>query len=187
MSRLQDNLIELYPGDVFCSRLMPDHNDGIIKRTGTRILNSSILLFQKIWSTDGEARYCHAGIILNKDGDTLEALGTVRRQNIFQDYDNAALLIGRHIKMNRYAFIRGYKAIAPHEGEIYPAWRLLLHMVPPLARFIHPLGKPVCSEYQGKFLNGCGFPGFEHYMGLTPDTTADRIIKWREFLVVYEA
>jgi len=165
-------------GDFFCSANIAGE-DTFLSRHITRV--------ERWWSKDNEAIYGHSGIIINSDGTTMEALLTIKRQNIYKDYLGTRVLIGRHIGMNKLRFEKAYAAIRNYEGKWYPGWRLAFFLFcPPLAKYIHYSGMPVCSEFAGFFGNIADLEEFKTYWGLNPDDLADMIRKWDCFNIVYE-
>jgi hypothetical protein len=165
--------IELKPGDLFCTR-------------NPMALGRAICGVQKWYSADNKAEYSHAGIIISAKGMTLEALWTVKRQNIFTAYKGTKVLICRHELMDQEAYWKGYNAVVKHIGQVYPFWRLAFALYPPVAKYINFLDRLVCSELVGKFYSTAGIPGFEYYHGLTPDHIADRGKNFEGFINVYE-
>jgi hypothetical protein len=153
--------IELRPGDIFCSR-------------NPMALGRIICAVERWYSKDNQAEYSHAGIITSAGGMTLEALWTVKPQNIFIAYKDTKVLICRHELMTDEAYWKGYNAIRQHIGQVYPFWRLGFALYPPFAKYINFLERLVCSEITGKFYSAAGIPGWECYHGLTPDDIADR-------------
>lgn len=159
----------LKPGDIFC---VTDRKS---------LVSKAINAWQFLHAADRESTYSHAGVITSRNGDTFEALyDGIRRANLFGQYAGKPIIIGRHIHMTAERFMDGMERIAHLENKTYPYWRLLLHTVPILSRFVHPSNRPVCSELQWMFL------GIEPWWGVTPDMAADRIRQWRMFDVLYE-
>jgi len=85
------------------------------------------------------------------------------------------------------------------EGRIYPAWRLLLHIIPPIARRTSWGGKfLVCSEIYAKYLYivhiengwtdryGYKWPRHKHFTGANPDMLCDEAHRWSGYRVVFE-
>lgn len=167
------NAIELQPGDLFCSR-------------NPMALGRAICGVEKWYSVDNRAEYSHTGIITNAQGMTLEALWTVKAQNIFTAYKGTKVLICRHELMDSESYWKGYNAVRKHIGQVYPFWRLIFALYPPAAKYINFLDRLVCSELVGKFYSIAGIPGWEYYHGLTPDNLADRGRRWEGFSIVYE-
>ena len=164
--------MKLQPGDIFCSK-------------NPMALGRAINAVQAFWARDNSSEYSHAGIILNKQGTTYEALWTVRSQYLREAYGGSKVLIGRHRRMDLKKFARGIKYIAHHTGQFYPFWRLPLHLIPPCARMLSFTDRLVCSELTKKFLVGaviCELP----YAGETPDGIADMIKKFDAWDVVFE-
>lgn len=128
---------------------------------------------QCVWSLDSDAPYNHVGIVCHPDGRTIEARWRVGAFNV-RDYHGKQILIARHREMNTAAYLEGYLAIKPEIGRLYPFHRLLLFLVPPLAK-ISLLGRGVCSELTAKFMAGAGFGNVVY--GITPDNLVDL---WRE-------
>ncbi|MCP4627319.1 MAG: hypothetical protein GY850_27970, partial [bacterium] len=156
----------LKPGDIFCSK-------------NPMALGKAIAAVETFWSADNHAQYGHAGIITSQTGNTLEALWTVKSQNLWKAYKGSKVLIGRNVDMGPSLFKHGMEGIRKHKGQLYPFWRLALCIVPPLSKYLKFSGKLVCSELTGKFLYEAGFSAWEQYHGLTPDHVADRIRRWK--------
>lgn len=163
--------IDLKAGDIFLTR-------------NPMWLGRAINTVQAFWASDNKSEYSHAGIILDRKGTTLEALWTVRSQNIYEAYDGTKVLIGRHEQMNPERFERGFKAVSGHQGQRYPFHRLAFHLLPPLAKYISSGRFLVCSEHAGKFFWGAGLIGF--YKGRNPDHLADMVRRWKAWEIVYE-
>lgn len=149
----------------------------------SRIINSA----QRFWSADGQAEYSHAGIILNPSGDTFESMRTIKIGHI-DAYVGQKMLIGRAIYPTEGAHGRGIvKVCLDHKGQIYPFWRLFLHLVPPLAKYVSSGKFPVCSELVTKkeIVSGVK-PWGNRWAGRNPDHIADAIRRWDSYEVVYE-
>lgn len=165
---------ELRAGDVFATR-------------NPQGLGAAINVAQKFWSADGESRLGHAGIIQNRYGLTLEARWTITEVDLFEQYAGAEVVIARPIEAD---FSRVMVALdrlrREHLGQWYPAWRLLLHLVPPLARKISAGGRfVVCSELVAKFLYKIGVR-HKQYMGTNPDTLVDEWRHWKNYTIIFE-
>lgn len=169
----------IFPGDVFCV-------DG-----GDKVVPAAIRLVERIWSKDGKAQYNHAGIITSASGDTFEAVaGTVSARHLDR-YRGKEMLIARPVMTVTGAHItqsakqRAMEVcIRDHDGQVYPAWRLLLHMVPVLGkigcgRFL------VCSELTEKYLSMIHADD-RMILGINPDDLADAFQMWWNFKKVYE-
>ena len=77
----------------------------------------------------------------------------------------------------------GLKAVQEDVGKCYPVFRLVLFLIPPLAKF--PLfGRGVCSEQTAKFLKGAGFGNVVY--GVTPDNLADLWRESKSMDIIYE-
>lgn len=158
-------------------------------------LGRIITFSQKIKAIDNEATYSHAGIIINEDGTTLEALWTVKSQNLWQAYQGQHILIVRNKYMSNSVFTAGYNKIKKHIGQIYPFHRLVFHLLG-IAKFIH-WRRLVCSELVAKFEAGCAeylsqtlgldSKGFlRNWYGVNPDHLADRWLLSKYYDVVYQ-
>lgn len=137
------------------------------------------------WSSDNTSLYNHAGIILSKAGDTFEALRRLEEYNLSR-YEGRAVMIVRPegSELAKKATIETLEKI--HRGQIYPAWRLPLHLFPPLARRISYNGKwVVCSELVAKYLYLLG-RRHPYFTGTTPDRLADEWRYWKGFTTVYQ-
>lgn len=164
-------LIELKPGDVFCTR-------------NPMWMGRAINTIQKFISVDGKSEYSHAGLILDRFGTTFEALWTNHKQNLFKAYAGKEIIIGRHKEMTYAAFLNGWEGIKKYEGKLYAGHRLLFFLLcPPLAKYFS-LGLGVCSELTAKHWYKAGVIAF--WKGVYPDYLSDMIRNWREIEVVYE-
>lgn len=167
-------LIHLQPGDVFASR-------------NPQGLGKAICLAESLKSADGEAEYGHTGIITNSMGGTIEAVWSIREQNLFKEYKGMKVLVARWGGMDLKAYEEGYNSIKKQIGRMYPYHRLFLHMIG-LARFLHFFNTPVCSELTAMFLINAGAITLEgkECWGATPDNLVDewRISKY--FDVIWE-
>lgn len=161
----------LKPGDIFCSESL-------------WIIGRAINAVQAWWAKDSQSRYSHAGIIIDPEGLTLEAMWRVRSQKLLTAYSGRRVLIGRHENMDMRHFLTGIDAVIDQYGDLYPLHRLLLFLVPPLARRVNVAGWTVCSEYTAKFLHAGGM--MDYWSGVNPDDLADMIRNWRNWSIVYE-
>lgn len=153
--------------------------DIVLSRNPMR-LGLAINAVQKFWSVDDASKYSHALIIVNEIGTTLEALWTVKNQNLFEDYKDAELIIGRNSKLN---VEQGLAGISKHKGQWYPFYRLLFMLVPPVGKYLH-FGRLVCSELVCKFLNKAGLDIEWH--GKNPDNIHDMMKNGRDWEIIFE-
>lgn len=172
-------MINLQVGDVFCIR-------------GKGAIAATIRAAEWLLSKDNEAVYGHAGIITSTDGDTLEALLTVRN-------DNLKRCIGQQVLIARPTHTRRMqKVISPaskeiaiklvsnrHLGRLYPVWRLPLHFIPWVAKLGATGEWLVCSELVAYYLSLMEAIG-PTYAGINPDDLADIYRCWRNFDVKFE-
>lgn len=147
------------------------------------VLGRMINAVQKFHSPDNESTYTHAGIIISDQGHTFESLWKIRRNHI-REYAGSKLIIGRHVKMNLTLFSKGWVVVRQHDGQMYPFWRLPLHLYRPLAKYISTGNFPVCSELACKFMVSCGL--MDYWKGRNPDDVADMIRKWKDYEIIYE-
>ena len=146
-----------------------------------------INFLQCFWAKDNESKYSHAGLILDSDGTTLEALnkGTLESQNLFEIYQGQQIIIARYNNLtpeiHKVALVALKKEFG---GEGYPFYRLLLHIFPPLAK-LHFLGRGVCSEVVAYYLWQV-MGRHKWWASTNPDTLADEWVRWRAYTVVYE-
>lgn len=154
-------------------------------------LGCLINLVQSAKSVDNHSEYTHTGIITDPYGATLEALWTVKAQNIWEAYAGQKVLIVRNVNMTLPVYAAGIAKIQKHLGQWYPVPRLLLHLVG-LAKWIH-WNKVVCSELTAKFEAGCaeyrkdremGF--MRNWYGVNPDNLVDRWKISRYYETVFE-
>ena len=162
-------IVQLKKGDIFVTRFQ------------SGLLGKGISWFERFWASDDEAKFSHAGFLIDPKGETFEALTKIKRWHLAH-YNNASVRVGRHVKMDDNLFECGWLNVKSEEGDTYPYWRLLLHMFPPLARRVATGEFMVCSELTAKFLmESVGFP---QWKGVNPDYLADAILRWDIFDVV---
>jgi len=162
--------LDIRPGDIFCT-------------TDPRWIGPITNAVQAFWDPDGKSKYSHSGIIYDENGVTSEALWTIRKNHL-RKYIGKPVIIGRHKDMTGNLFWQAYRQIQSQEGTWYPFHRLFLHMLPPLAKYIHFTGIPVCSEWASKLLVKSNL--MEHWAGITPNYLADMMIMWDDWTVLYE-
>ena len=164
--------IKLKPGDIFLTR-------------NPMALGKAINWIQRIKSNDNESIYSHAGIITTESGMTLEALWTIKSQNLFEAYRGAKVMIGRHADMTKDHYLMGIKAVRPFTGRIYPFHRLFFHLIPGASKYINSGRFLVCSELVDKFLFESGVER-RWYRGRNPDHIADMVRDWKKWETVFE-
>jgi len=155
-------------------------------------LGIAINFVQKTKAVDNEAEYTHTGIITDAYGATLEALWTIKTQNLWAAYKGEKVLIVRNVGMTIETYIAGFCKIKEHIGQWYPALRLLLHLIG-TAKWIH-WDRVVCSELTAKFEAGCAeyigpdkAAGFmRNWYGVNPDNLVDRWQISRYYEIVFE-
>ena len=171
-------MTDLQPGDVFAT-LNP------------RLVGRMIRAVTQWWSKDGQSEFGHAGIIVNANGTTIEALWHTQ-------YNHLDKYIGKNIIIARPTHTLAGKEISPdmHEAALaqivkdhlqqhYPWWRIPFHLIPPLARLWASGNHLVCSELVAKYLCLIGARG-NVYVGINPDDLADNWTYWRNFEVLYK-
>lgn len=168
--------VTLKRGDVFCV----SGNMGLI--------SSVIKIVQRFWSTDDDADYAHAGIILGESGLTLEALWTVSMSNLTA-YKGKQVIIARPVLTLQGAPVTNTEGAIEealsHLGCGYPVWRLMLNLIPPLGKYVSSGKFLVCSELQAFYLYHCGVRP-KPYTGVNPDTLADEYRRWKAYDVIFE-
>ena len=165
-------MIELRPGDFFCVE-------------NPAFLGRAILLIERFWAKDNEARFSHAGIVIDTAGGTIEALWRIRPGRIDQ-YAGKNIIVGRWKPMTPERFQKGLDSVQDDIGRFYPFWRLPLFLIPGAAKWIS-IGKfTVCSELVCKFLLGAGFREVGGWKGQEPDDVADMIERWRSVELVFQ-
>ena len=157
------------PGDIFLT-------------SNSQILDTLIIFFQKLWAKDGKAKYSHAGIITDRLGNTFESLWKVRSRNINKACKGEKLLVARHKNMGILFENAFLKIHDEYNNDRYPIYRLVFHMIPPLARL--STNKVVCSELVAKFLMYCGL--IEYYNGVNPDDLHDYFKIAKGWNIVFE-
>jgi len=172
--------IEIKRGDVFCSS-----NPSV----GVGLLINAV---QWLWSRDGSSTYSHSGVIISDDGQTLEALPKkVESQDFLKAYSGDMVLVARPIarKASNVPTIdtdidNGLRDVLKQKGNIYPWWRIPMHIIPPLAK-IMIFKRMVCSELVAYYLYKAG-SRHDGYKGTNPDTLADEWRNWNNFDIIFE-
>lgn len=152
-------------------------------------LGRIIVWMERSKSLDNEAKYSHAGLIVSSNGDTFEALQTIRNASLFKDYRGKGILIARYREMTDDRFRVAYdKLYSKHNGQKYPFYRLFQHLFG-LAKVIHQ-NHVVCSELVAKFLNYIcrddNIYDFNHWYGFNPDNLHDIYKRWKNFDIIFE-
>ena len=160
---------ELQPGDMFLVA-----SPGFI----SRMINA----VQKFWASDNQAKYSHAGIILNDTGEVFEAVGKGITQGDLYHYAGKPVMIARHSYMDPSLFQAAFKMVQRRRGSPYPIHRLFLHLFPPLAKL--GFGMVVCSELVAEFL--CFANIMPYWAGVKPDDLAEMFRRWKGFEIVFE-
>ena len=140
---------------------------------------------QKWNSKDKQSVYSHSGIIMNPDGDIIEALWEVEANNLFTRYAGCPVIIARYVGLTDLAWEDAALKLMDKIGQNYPWWRLGLFLYPPVARRLNLSNKEVCSELVAKVEWWIG-ARHECWAGTCPDTLADEWHRWRDFEVVFE-
>lgn len=156
--------VKLQPGDCLLVA-----SNGIF---GSAIRQAQGLIDRVKGETD-PVPYNHAAIIIY-GVRTLESLSTIRTGSV-DDYQGQRAMVIRHRGMTESASQRGFSSTFHHIGKRYPFWRLGLFLLG-LARPLHFLDWPVCSELVAQFIKGAGLQlGFnnECWAGVSPEMLED--------------
>jgi hypothetical protein len=148
-----------------------------------------INFIEAMQSLDHRSRYGHSLIIVNGAGTTFEALAPrIRYRNFWECYVGTDVCVGRWNTLDHDRFTKGFQAVAKHEGQPYPTWRLFLHLLG-LAKVVH-WKIPVCSELCVKFLNYAlrddNMYEFDHWFGWQPDDLYHAMRAWKHFDIIFE-
>jgi hypothetical protein len=164
--------IHLQPGDLFVVE-----SDSLMGRI--------ISWAERFRDVAGDAKYIHAGIILNAQGEIVESEWHVQYGNI-DKYTGSQILIGRYKWMDAQRFYNGESVIIDRVGERYPISRLFLHLFG-LARYVRTK-HVVCSEFQAQFVGGAcpELHPFQVYDGWDPAMLAGVYEFWRDFRILYQ-
>lgn len=143
--------------------------------------------YQTMQSLDKDSKYGHTGIIQDPKGLTYEAVWSITEQDFFEAYKGKDVLIAKWLPMNRDRFNQGMASVLKYKGRTYPAYRLIWHLLG-IAKWLHILKTPVCSELTAMFLINAGAKLYcgQNCWGVTPDNMVD---DWRinkEFEIIYE-
>jgi len=148
-------------------------------------LGRGINSIQKWNSRDNESLYSHAGIVLSRMGDIIESLWKVSTGDLYERYEGSQVIIARYTLLTREAWTKTFLMLLEHYGDSYPWWRLPLHIIPPIAKYLSFSGMPVCSELVAKAEY---YMGARHkwWTGTCPDTLVDEWRHWKGFEIVFE-
>lgn len=162
--------------------------DVFVVRGNMGVLSAGIRQHDKFYGPDNEGRYGHAGIIISDEGDTLEALWTVKRGHL-EEYRGMEILIARPTyrlagsaekisEATKWAKIKQVES--EFSGKFYPVWRLPLFFFPPLAKYAATGTNLVCSEFTAYY---CFLldARFKPWAGVFPGMLADEWRRWRNF------
>jgi len=171
--------IELRTGDLFGTR-------------NPMALGRGINTVQKVWSKDNKSVYSHSGLIENSKGVTYEALWTIKQSHL-TNYLGKRVIIARALKdmlgceITQETCQQALIEIKQrHHKQWYPWWRIPLHIIPPLAKYVSWFGKKVvCSELVAEFEYLIGVR-HSQYTGTNPDMLADEWRKWKDFAIIGE-
>lgn len=162
-------MIDIHPGDIACTRYPGD-------------LGDAITTVEAFYEDDNSgAEYSHA-LLFQSPTETFESLEIVTSRKWPQEFEGAKVLIGRHERMDKFAFDYGFGLTRQHRGESYPYYRLLLQLLH-LGQ-ISLLDRHVCSELVSEFLWHCGL--IWDWRGKTPDDLADDIKGGPPYSIVWE-
>ena len=147
--------IELQRGDLFCV-------EGI--GTISKLIK---------WRTGGV--FSHAGIIVDSEGNTFEALNRLDHFHINR-YEGKNIFIVRPL-VDIVLIDEAIKILEKKwDGTIYPYWRLVSHLIGWPFDKIHPINIPVCSESVAYDEYLVGVRAIDNIWGINPDDLADRWI-----------
>lgn len=153
--------------------------------TNPMALGKGINAVQRFWSKDAESKYSHSGLICDNNCNTIESLWTVKSLDFYQAYNGDNVIIARYIGKPWHSIDDSIELIRTlHFGNIYPFWRIFMHIIPPLAK-VGVFNRLVCSELCAKYLYYLG-ARHSQYKGTNPDTLADEWRKWKDFEVIFE-
>lgn len=166
--------MELKPLDFFASR-NPQGMGPLIRE------------FQKLNSPDRNADYGHTGMILDSNGTTAEAVRTICKQNLYEAYKGQKVIIVRWNKQTPEAIQKGLDYALPLIGRTYPWYRIIWHAIG-IARWLHILKTPVCSEYTAAtaYHMDAIMTFGKHYWGITPDALVDEWRISKHFDIIFE-
>ena len=171
--------ITLHPGDVLCVA------------GGMAVVSAGIRAVERFWSKDSEAAYGHSAIVGTAGGTLLDTLWRVQWTHVSR-YAGQPMIIARPVKTMRGIVITdaakscALKMVSSDgHGRPYPVHRLILHLVPPLAKFCSNGRQMVCSERTARYLCLLGAMD-EPWAGITPDDLADRFRRWHNSTVIFE-
>lgn len=138
--------LSLEPGDIVVTR-------------NPMALGRMICACEKFWEPDRNAFASHA-LFMVSPTKCYDILWKTKIHDFYPAYKGEWVLIGRHRLMTPDAFHRGWMAMKPFLSELntnpfkkfYPAWRLPLYLIPPVAVRVSTGNFMVCSEKAMRFL-----------------------------------
>lgn len=163
---------------------------------GSGPLFGAIRTVQYINSRDNESTYGHSAIILDAKGTVLDTRWRVGRTSL-DLYAGQQIIIARPVEwisqdglssgpINESTILTTLKAMEVNDtGRWYPVHRLFLHLIPPVAKFLHIKRFQVCSERTAAYLQAIGARP-KPIGGSTPDMLADEWRRWRNYQIIFE-
>jgi hypothetical protein len=176
--------IEIHMGDVFCTE-------------NPFFMGRAICAMERFWDLDKKAEFSHSFFTIS-DKTGREVLWTKRDRDFREHYRGSKILIGRHKDMTPLKASKGIMALEKFMPEYYskwhflkrhyPWWRIVLHIIPPLAKYISTGNYMVCSEYTKRFIDETGVNGgygYNFWKGANPGTIENMIYNWKRWEVVF--
>jgi len=165
-------MIDLHPGDIFCT-----YNPMWVGRC--------INAIQRFFSYDDKSEFSHSGIISNTKGDTFEISWRTKEYNLFERHKGRHTLIVRYKNLEDSKFKETYNFLKyKYNKQIYPIWRLLFFLIPPMAKYIS-FGKVVCSEFTAQYLHLIG-ARHKQYLGTDVDRLANEFLNWKNYDIIFD-
>lgn len=173
--------------------------DFLVRSMDKKDILDDIIVGVQNWVDPVKSIYSHGGIIHNSTGKTWEQRKRLGFYDL-RDYAGDKILIARRKKESEreyervqetyFAFMRRYAVVKKNKlgmnagiGRIYPVMRLLLFIVPPLARKMN-IGLRVCTEESSFVL--CQIGERKHWKGVYPGRLEAMFKNWEAYDVLYE-
>ena len=147
-------------------------------------LAKAIDAVEAFWDFGNRRLYSHAGIIVQDNGLTIEALQPRVTSRFFPvEYRDHQVMVVRYTKLTEQQLEVGLGAAYSHYRELYPYWRLPLELLR-IGKFIH-WDSVVCSELVAQFLH---YIGAREYLwfGVDPEDLEDEFRHWRDYEIIFE-
>jgi len=160
---------------------------------GTNLwLSKPIEIIQKYVTPTCTGNETHAGVFTDSR-TVFESQWKVECNNFYNNYGGREVIVGRLKDMTPELWEKGFEAIKPYEGKLYPITRLFMFLLfPHISKYITPakilapfgFSNMVCSELAVFPAHRMGFKIFKYFRALMPAHLSTRMLHYKEFEII---